>query len=171
MASWEQGTSQGSCFLRESATLSWPRGDSTHRDSDCEAADTLKSSHSSFHGNWLVHPPLQHSGCAWEHLPLHAALPGMYFKLHSYRIKKQCEKLVSFTLIVKVLARKTKSLKVAEKERAGQFPAALLLPPPDQDWCGVFSVYLPCYMLSIQLRVTTVSAVQNPLEKSAVVKV
>lgn len=134
MASWEQGTSQGSCFLRESATLSWPRGDSTHRDSDCEAADTLKSSHSSFHGNWLVHPPLQHSGCAWEHLPLHAALPGMYFKLHSYRIRKQCEELVSFTLIVKVLARKTKrcskSLKVAEKERAGQFPAALLLPSP-----------------------------------------
>lgn len=66
----------------------------------------------------------------------------------------------------------SKSLKVAEKESAGEFPAALLLPPPDQDWYGVFSVgYLPCYMLSIQLGVTTVNAVQNPLEKSAVVKV
>lgn len=101
----------------------------------------------------------------------------MYFKLHSYTTKKQWEELISFTLIVIVLAQKTKrcskSLKVAEKERAGQFPAALLLPPPDQkDWCGVFSVgYLPCYMLSIQLGVTTVSAVQNPLEKSAIVKV
>lgn len=100
----------------------------------------------------------------------------MYFKLHSYRIKKHCEELASFILIVIVLAQKTKrcskSLKVAEKECAGQFAAAFLLPPPDQDWYGVFSVgYLPCYMLSIQLGVTTVSAVQNPLEKSAVVKV
>lgn len=67
----------------------------------------------------------------------------MYFKLHSYTTKKQWEELISFTLIVIVLAQKpkrcSKSLKVAEKERAGQFPAALLLPPPDQkDWCGVF---------------------------------
>lgn len=97
----------------------------------------------------------------------------MYFKLHSYRIKKQCEELVSFTLIVIILAQKTercsKSLKVGEKESAGQFPAALLLSPPDPDW---FSMgYLPCYMRSIQLGVTTVSAVQKPLEKSAVVKV
>lgn len=100
----------------------------------------------------------------------------MYFKLHSYRIKKQCEELVSFTLIVIILAQKTKrcskSLKVGEKGCARQFPAAFLLLPPDQDWYGVFSVgYLPCYMLSIQLGVTTVSAVQSPLEKSALVKV
>lgn len=86
------------------------------------------------------------------------------------------KELLSFTLIVTVLAQKTKrcskSLKVAEKESAGQFPAALLLPPPDQDWYGRFSVgHLPYHMLSIQLGVTMVSAVQIPLEKSAVVKV
>lgn len=59
------------------------------------------------------------------------------------------------------------------RERAGQLPAALLLPLPDlKDWCGMFSVgYLPCYMLSIQLGVITVSTVQNPLAKSAIVKV
>lgn len=71
----------------------------------------------------------------------------MYFKLHSYRIKKQREEL-NFTLKVIVLAQKTKrcskSLKAAEKERAGQFPAALLLPPPDQDWYGL------CTMLHAQ---------------------
>lgn len=59
------------------------------------------------------------------------------------------------------------------KERAGQLLAALLLPPPEQkDWRGMFSVgYLPCFVLSIQLCVITVSTVQNPLAKSAIVKV
>lgn len=63
-------------------------------------------------------------------------------------------------------------LKVTEKKQAGQLLAALQLPPPNQkDWCGIFSVgYLPCYMLSIQLGVM-VSTVQNPLAKSAIVKV
>lgn len=44
--------------------------------------------------------------------------------------------------------------------------------PNKKDWCEIFSVgYLSCYMLSIQLGVITVSTVQNPLAKSAIVKV
>lgn len=156
MDSCEQGTIQGSFLSEGSATLCWPWDDSTHRDNGCEAADRLKSSHSLFHGNWLVHPSLQPSSRAWEHLPFHTALPGMYFKLHSYRHK----------------FKKPESCRERECRRVSSAGEFLLLPPPDQDWYGVFSVgYLPCYMLSIQLGVTTVNAVQNPLEKSAVVKV
>lgn len=75
------------------------------------------------------------------------------------------------TALAQKMKRRSHSLKV--KERGGQLLAALLLPLPDQkDWCGIFSVgYLPCYMFRIQLCVITVSTVQNPLAKSAIVKV
>lgn len=55
----KQETIQGSLFLSEgSATLCLPQDDSTHEDNYCKAADTFKSSHSLFHGNWFVHPLL-----------------------------------------------------------------------------------------------------------------
>lgn len=89
-------------------------------------------------------------------------------------MEKEVVRRARFTLIMTALAQKMKrcshSLKV--KEREGQLLAALLLPLPDQDWCGMFSLgYLPCYMFRIQLCVITVSTVQNPLAKSAIVKV
>lgn len=69
----------------------------------------------------------------------------MYFKLHSYRIKKQCEELVSFTPTVIILAQKTKrcskSLKVGEKEcRTVSYSSSAPSPRSGLIWsvfCGV----------------------------------